>query len=109
METILMTGDVWRNSQLSIAKYYGGIKLNGYEYVIVNKDGKTLRECSREAQRLGKQKAIEECEPADLIRKDFIPAYKRLGRNRFIELLKSDTPLSKIKKNERIIIELEKL
>ena len=98
METILMTENVWRNSQFSIAKYYGGIKLNGYEYVIVNKDGKTLIECSYEAQRLGKQKAIAEGEPADLIRKDFIPAYKRLGRNRFIELLKSDTPLSEIKK-----------
>lgn len=37
--------DVWANSQLSIAKYFGGCKLNGKTYVLdykncVKKDGK---------------------------------------------------------------------
>jgi len=26
--------DVWANSQLSIAKYYGGCKVNGKDYVL---------------------------------------------------------------------------
>jgi len=31
---------VWANSQLSIAKYYGGIKINGKEYVLDYKNCK---------------------------------------------------------------------
>ena len=26
--------DVWANSQLSVAKYYGGIRIDGKEYVL---------------------------------------------------------------------------
>ena len=31
----LMDPDVWLNSQLSVAKYYGGCSYNGVNYVIV--------------------------------------------------------------------------
>jgi hypothetical protein len=32
--------DEWANSQLSIAQYYGGIKINGKEYVLDHKNCK---------------------------------------------------------------------
>ena len=34
--------DTWANSQLSIAKYYGGCKLNGKEYILDYKNCKTV-------------------------------------------------------------------
>lgn len=33
--------DVWANSQLSIAKYYGGIKINGVQYNLDYKNCRT--------------------------------------------------------------------
>jgi len=36
--------DVWSNSQLSIAKYYGGCKLDGKDYVLDYKNCKILGE-----------------------------------------------------------------
>ncbi len=88
MSTILMTEACWRNSQLSIARFYGGINFNGHEYIIVNKDGKDLFQCSVEAKKAGRVNAIEPGEPADLIRKDFQPLYRKFGRDKFITLLK---------------------
>lgn len=85
---LLMVEESWRNSQLSIARFYGRIRLNGYEYIIVNKEGKDLFECSYEAKKAGRDKAIEAGEPADLIWEDLRPAYKRLGRDKIIELIK---------------------
>lgn len=84
---ILMTEEVWVNSQLSIARYYGEIKVNSITYIIVDKRGRDLFECSAEAVRLGKSKAIEPGEPADLIQKTFVPLYRKLGRDAFIKCL----------------------
>ena len=39
---LLMTQEYWMNTQLSIARYYGGAILGGIEYCIVNKEGKDL-------------------------------------------------------------------
>lgn len=36
--------ETWSNSQLSIAKYYGGIKFNGKEYILDYKNCKTTWE-----------------------------------------------------------------
>lgn len=88
--TLIMTEEFWRNSQLSIARFYGGIKLGGKEYVIVDKTGRDLFETS-----------IPPGEPADLIAKSLQPAYKKLGRDKVIELVKQG-------KNEKEIIELVK-
>ena len=41
-ERILFTEEEWRNSQLSVARYYGGIRISGQRYIIVNKEGKDL-------------------------------------------------------------------
>ena len=85
-----MTEEFWANSQLSIARYYGRIKFEGDVYVIVDKKGRTLMECSIIAEKEGREKAIEPGEPVDLIREEFIPLYKKYGRIFFIEVLKAN-------------------
>ncbi|WP_418988106.1 hypothetical protein [Bacteroides heparinolyticus] len=76
MKTILITENVWRNSQLSLAKYSGSIKYNGHVFTIVNKNGRSVFKVG-----------IPPGEPADLVRSDFIPYYKKLGREKFMEVL----------------------
>ena len=66
MNAILMPAEFWMNSQLSIAKYSGGIKIDGVQYVVVG---------------------------TDLLRKDWIPVYTKLGRERTIGLIKNGTSL----------------
>lgn len=84
-EPILYTQEQWMDSHLSVAKYYGGIKINGTEYVILNKDGKDLFECSVEAEKLGRNKAIPAGEPADLVQKQYAKEYRKLGRDAFLK------------------------
>ena len=86
---ICMAEEFWANSHFSIARYYGQIKVGNHTYVIVNKDGKDIFECSVEADKAGREKAIEPGEPADLCRQDFIKYYRKLGRDKFMEVLKS--------------------
>lgn len=104
---ICMTEEFWANSQFSVARYYGRAKINGHEYIIVNKEGKDIFECSIEAEKAGRAKAIEPGEPADLVRTDFAKYYRRLGRERFLEVLKDnqrtpDSELLKIYKQTKI-------
>ena len=72
--TIIIPREHWMNSQLSIARHYGGIKINGVLYGIVD------------------------LEHGDLVREDWIPVYAKLGRDRTIELIKNGTPLTEVKK-----------
>ena len=85
---ICMAEEYWANTQLSIARHYGRIRFNNHEYYIVDKLGRDLWECSVAADRAGSDKAIPAGEPADLVRKDFIPYYRKLGRDKFLEVLK---------------------
>ena len=104
MSAIIMTEEYWATSPLSIARYYGGIKVDGVDYVIVNKEGKDIYECSIEAEKAGREKAIEPGEPADLIDRRYIPMYKKLGRDKFIEWVKEGLDLKAMKeriKNEK--------
>ena len=55
---LLMTDEFWANSQLSIARYYGEIILDGRKYIIVDKLGRDLFECSAIADKEGREKAI---------------------------------------------------
>lgn len=80
-----MTEDYWANTHLSIVRYTGRAKLGKYEYVICNKDGKDIFQCSIEAERAGREKAIEPGEPADLVRIDILPVYRKLGREKFFD------------------------
>lgn len=85
------------NTYLSIARHYGGIMFDGREYIIVDKLGRDLWECSIIAEREGRQKSIEPGEPADLILKSFRWAYRKLGRDRIIELIKDGKTEKEIK------------
>ena len=58
-----MTKDYWMASQLSIARYSGGCKINGKEYLVVPQS-------------------------YDLVRTDFIKYYTKLERDKFMEVVK---------------------
>ena len=103
---IIMTEEFWANSPLSVVRYTGSIEMYGIEYIIVNKEGKDIYECSHEAQRAGREKAIEPGEPCDLIDRRYQPVYRKLGRDRFIEWVKEGLDLKAMK--ERIKNKKEK-
>lgn len=69
---ILIEKSYWANSQLSIARFYGGIRINGYEYNIMEGNH-------------------------DLVRQDWCNVYMKLGRDKTIELVKSHTTLKEAK------------
>lgn len=92
-----MAESYWANTHLSIARYYGGIKYNGHEYVIVNKDGKDIFECSMIAEKEGRKKAIEPGQPADLCRIDFVPIYRQLGREKFLAFCQAFPDMETVK------------
>ena len=94
---LLMTEEFWANSQLSIARYYGKITFNGRKYIIVDKHGRDVYECSAIAEREGREKAIEPGEPADLVLSTLQMAYRKLGRDRIIELIKQGKTEEEIK------------
>ena len=94
---LLMTEEFWANSQLSIARYYGEITFNGRKYIIVDKHGRDIYECSAIADKEGREKAIEPGEPADLILSTLRFAYRNLGRDRIIELIKDGKTEDEIK------------
>lgn len=68
MTPIIIEEGYWMNSQLSVARFYGGIKFNGEEYVIVPPKN-------------------------DLLLTKWVPVYKKLGRERTIGLIKNGTSL----------------
>lgn len=77
------------SSYFSVAKFSGGITVTGdggkeREFFVVNKEGKTLM-----------QVGIPSGEPADLVDNEFIPLYKKLGREKFIEIVKDNPLLSR--------------
>lgn len=89
IKAILMTEEAWINSPFSVAKYSGGITISGEGgkqrmLLIVDKHGRDLT-----------QTGIPPGEPADLVDKEFIPYYKKLGRDKFIAFLKANTLLGR--------------
>lgn len=98
MAVILMEEGFWRNSRFSIARSYGVINVKigneNIEYIIVNKEGKDIFECSEEARKAGRKKAIEPGEPVDLIDRRYIPAYRMMGREAFIQMIQSHHDLN---------------
>lgn len=69
IKTILFTKENWMNSQLSIARFYGGLRLGGHEYMVMPDSG-------------------------DLLRVDFVKYYKKLGRDRLIEIIRANNHVS---------------
>lgn len=84
---IVIPENVWANCQFSLARHTGKIRVDGHEYIIVDKRGHDIFECSLEAEKAGREKAIEPGEPADLCRTDFVQFYRKLGRDRFLAFL----------------------
>lgn len=93
-----MEEEYWMNTQLSIVKHYGEVKVKiGSEtihYIIVNKEGKDIFELSVEAKKAGRAKAIEPGEPVDLIDRRYIPAYRMMGRDAFIDMIQAHQNLT---------------
>lgn len=89
-----MTEDYWANSQLSVVRYTGRIKWSDITYIICNKEGKDIFECSIEAEKEGREKAIEPGEPCDLIDERYLPVYRKLGREEFIKLIREHEDLT---------------
>jgi len=96
-QPLIMTEEFWMNSPLSIARHYGGIKIQGREYIICDKTGRDIFQLSAIAHRQGKEKAIEPGEPADLVLKSLLPAYRKLGRGRIIALIREGKTEKEIK------------
>lgn len=95
-KAILLTKESWMNSQLSVAKYSGGVQVTGEggkkrTLLIVNKEGKDLY-----------QVGIPSGELADLVDKEFIPLYKKLGRDLFISIVNANPLISRKDLKERL-------
>ena len=86
---LAMAESFWANSPLSIARHYGRVKMGNYEYIICNKEGKDIFECSKAAEKAGRSMAIDPGEPADLVRTDVLPYYRKLGRDDFLNFCKA--------------------
>lgn len=97
---IAMSEEYWANSQFSVARYTGSIKVNNATYVIVNKFGVTIFELSSPSSEYyvgDDNMAIPPGEHCDLVRVEWVPVYKALGRDKFIELLEQDLSLEEAK------------
>lgn len=84
---IIIVKECWMASPLSMAKYYGRIKMDRTEYVIVDKFGRDIFQLSAIAARTGRRYAIEPDHPADLCREDFVRTYRKLGGELLIEMI----------------------
>lgn len=93
---LVMAEEYWVDSPLSLARYYGQISVGGNVYMIVNKDGKDLFECSYEADKQGREKAIPAGEPADLCLMQLVPVYRWLGRDEFLKRIKEGVKASEL-------------
>lgn len=90
---VLYEEGYWANSQLSIVRRTGAIRVNGQEFIIVNKEGIDIFECSEIADREGRDKAIEPGEPCDLVDMRFVKYYKKMGRDAFIKFMEENQTL----------------
>ena len=85
MHPLVMTEEYWANSQFSVVRYYGQMKFNGHVYMIVDKLWRDIFQCSIIAEKEGREKAIEAGEPCDLVIRELIPVYRKLGRDEFLK------------------------
>lgn len=69
MSAIMMTKEFWLNSQFSIARFYGGIHINGTRYILMGSE-------------------------QDLVDDGFAKYYNKLGRDKFIQILEQNNRTS---------------
>ena len=96
MNAIVMTEHFWANSQLSFVRYTGHVNVDGHTYVIVNKDGEDVFELSAKAKP-GQKKIISPGDPCDLCRADFVPIYRKLGREQFLKFIQENPDVYSVK------------
>ena len=101
-KVIILTKESWMNTQLSVAKYSGGVQIvdeggKKRTFFVVNKEGKDLTQAD-----------VSEDEPADLVDKAFIPLYKKLGRTLFLGIVQAN-PLASRKELKDILTESSKV
>ena len=104
-QPILMVEEYWRNCHFSVARFYGGLMIGSKDYKIVNENGITLAELSDPESRhyVGEgRKAIEPGKPADLIQAEWIPVYKKMGRDKFINMLRELPDITLAQAKERL-------
>lgn len=109
MNAIVMTESYWANTQLSLVRHTGQIRIGQYEYVIVDKRGHDIFECSLEAERAGRKKAIDPGEPADLCRTDFVKIYRKLGREKFLQFIQENPDVNTVELAEKRLALWEKM
>ena len=83
---LLMTQEYWKNTHFSIARFTGGVRIDGKEYIVVDRLGRSLYETS-----------IPDGATADLIYVGLQRSYKKLGREAIIEALNNGKTLTEIK------------
>lgn len=93
---LVMAEEFWMDSHLSLARYYGQIRFGGNVYIIVNKEGKDIFQCSIEADKQGRDKAIPAGEPADLCLMQLVPVYRWLGRDEFLKRISDGVKASEL-------------
>ena len=69
MSAIMMAKEFWLESQFSIARFYGGIRINGTRYIIMGSE-------------------------QDLVDDKFAKYYNKLGREKFIQILEQNNRMS---------------
>ena len=93
-----MTYECWANSQFSVARYTGGLRINGHDYILAFEH--------------------ENRYTPDLLRADWQTIYQKLGRHKTIGLIKNGTTLNvakqilktmKPKKNEEMAMDCHDL
>lgn len=84
---IVMAEAHWKESPLSVARFTGGVNCFGNDYIVCDKRGRDIYECSREAEKQGRAMAIEPGEPCDLVIRDWLPVYRAVGREKFLEIV----------------------
>lgn len=75
IKPILMSYEYWVSTYFSVARFYGGVIINGHSYYVVGKE-------------------------QDLLMSDFIPLYNKMGREAFIRMIDDVKELSLSKAKE---------
>lgn len=91
---ICMAEEYWANSHFSVTRYCGRIEAFDTTYIIVNKEGKDVFQCSHEAEIAGRKNAIDPGEQADLCHEDFVKYFRKLGRDTFLQVLDDNSHTS---------------
>jgi hypothetical protein len=89
MRAVIFAKEFWLYSQLSVAKYAGGIDISEpgdgkHHFLIVDEKGQPFS-----------GNVYQKNTPADLVDENFIPLYKKLGRVLFLAIIQANPQASR--------------